>query len=568
MSLRQHVPCRVRGILILSAILVAGAALVPGTFRTFSTESASNEFYVSATGNDSNAGTLESPWRSVQTAASRLRPGDTVYVRGGVYKERIRLSKSGNATEGYVTLRNYQGEVPILNGAGLPAAEMILGTNIKYCKIQGFRITENAGAGIVFYGASDHIEIRNNEISHQSGSGHAILVSTLVWPNQLAARDIIVDGNYLHDLVTGVDTAYNEALTLAFDIERFQITNNIIERTSYIGIDMIGKSATFMDGYLPKPHTITQMPWPRMGYVSNNVVTNGGRLSSVSAIYVDGGKDIVIENNAAGNNYGYGIVVSSEDQNFVTERIIVRNNRSWSNTRQYAASTGGKTQNIRFVHNTAYTQKPDTRSFMLGPGEDVLFKNNISQNAFFSSQVGNYHLEHYFGTSSSPRLDYNAFYVPGLFFQYKGSAYTTFSAYQGASGQDQNSITLDPLFTNAAAGDFTLQSTSPCIDRGDFLTRTSAAGSGATVPVLDARYFSDGYGLREGDLVQIGNSRTRVIGVDYNAKTLTVQPPVSWASGDGVSYPYSRSAPDMGALEYQSVVAPPAPPRSLRFLAP
>jgi pectin methylesterase-like acyl-CoA thioesterase len=70
--------------------------------------------YVATTGNDSNSGTLTSPWRTIQHAADAARAGSTVNVRGGVYEELVSVNASGNASEGYITFRSYPGETAIL----------------------------------------------------------------------------------------------------------------------------------------------------------------------------------------------------------------------------------------------------------------------------------------------------------------------------------------------------------------------------------------------------------------------------------------------------------------------
>src|SRR4051812_48525845 len=41
--------------------------------------------YVSTTGNDRNAGTIGAPWLTLRYAVSRLKAGDTLYIRGGTY---------------------------------------------------------------------------------------------------------------------------------------------------------------------------------------------------------------------------------------------------------------------------------------------------------------------------------------------------------------------------------------------------------------------------------------------------------------------------------------------------
>lgn len=54
-----------------------------------------------------------------------------------------------------------------------------------------------------------------------------------------------------------------------------------------------------------------------------------------------------------------------------------------------------------------------------------------------------------------------------------------------------------------------------------------------------------------GDLIKVGsNNPVRVVSVNYDTNTITVNKNISWNIGDNVSYPYSNSAPDIGAYEY------------------
>ena len=47
-------------------------------------------FHVAINGNDSNAGTIKYPYRTVQKAASVMMPGDTCYIHAGTYYETVR----------------------------------------------------------------------------------------------------------------------------------------------------------------------------------------------------------------------------------------------------------------------------------------------------------------------------------------------------------------------------------------------------------------------------------------------------------------------------------------------
>jgi hypothetical protein len=89
------------------------------------------------------------------------------------------------------------------------------------------------------------------------------------------------------------------------------------------------------------------------------------------------------------------------------------------------------------------------------------------------------------------------------------------------------------------------------------------------VVVEDARYFTDGFGIGTGDLIVVGvNRAARITKVDYAARSLTLENDISWNAGDAVGYPYSGTAPDIGAQEYlASGDAPPDPPTGLRVVS-
>jgi hypothetical protein len=74
------------------------------------------------------------------------------------------------------------------------------------------------------------------------------------------------------------------------------------------------------------------------------------------------------------------------------------------------------------------------------------------------------------------------------------------------------------------------------------------------LPVNDARYFRDSYGVAgvSGDHIQLaGQSETAIIvGIDYAANTLTLDRALTWSANQGVSLAYEGSAPDVGAYEF------------------
>jgi len=116
----------------------------------------------------------------------------------------------------------------------------------------------------------------------------------------------------------------------------------------------------------------------------------------------------------------------------------------------------------------------------------------------------------------------------------------------------------NPYFADEGNNDFHLTLGSPCIDAGAFLTKTRQAGSGTTILVEDAGYFIDGFGIVEGDLIQLqGETETaKVTYIDYSSNSISIDRSLSWSSGQGISLAFTGSAPDIGAFEYESNALP------------
>ena len=56
------------------------------------------ELYVSPRGSNKNKGTAQSPFATISHAASAAKPGDTVKIAPGIYREQIQFRKSGTKT--------------------------------------------------------------------------------------------------------------------------------------------------------------------------------------------------------------------------------------------------------------------------------------------------------------------------------------------------------------------------------------------------------------------------------------------------------------------------------------
>ncbi|MDH6485520.1 right-handed parallel beta-helix repeat-containing protein [Streptomyces sp. SAI-127] len=86
---------------------------------------------VATNGNDTAAGTLDRPLRTVQRAVDLAKPGDTIAVRAGTYAltDNITIATSGTASQP-ISLGAYQGERVVIDGEQLAASHTPVGGSI------------------------------------------------------------------------------------------------------------------------------------------------------------------------------------------------------------------------------------------------------------------------------------------------------------------------------------------------------------------------------------------------------------------------------------------------------
>ncbi len=103
-----------QALLLSPAVLLAAAALLAGAV----TGARGAELYVSPAGDDGHTGLGPEPaqaLRTIQAGVNKLQPGDTLFIRGGVYRETVTFPRSGEAGRP-LTLKAYPGEKPLVSG--------------------------------------------------------------------------------------------------------------------------------------------------------------------------------------------------------------------------------------------------------------------------------------------------------------------------------------------------------------------------------------------------------------------------------------------------------------------
>ena len=89
--------------------------LLLGALALATTACSAAEFYVAPDGNDAHPGTAAKPWATLQAGVNRLEPGDTLFVRGGIYRETVTFPRSGTADKP-ITVKAVAGETVVVSG--------------------------------------------------------------------------------------------------------------------------------------------------------------------------------------------------------------------------------------------------------------------------------------------------------------------------------------------------------------------------------------------------------------------------------------------------------------------
>ena len=407
---------------------------------------------------------------TIQAALNQAGPGDTISVAAGVYFEKIVFPASGSAGQP-ITLQGAPGHASVLDGTGVTGETMVSIPSRSYVRLIGFEIRSNLGvrdgSGVRVEGSGSHIEIRDNRIHDMRGTN--AMGITVYGTQPTSISDLVIDGNEIYDC----EPAPSETLTINGNVERFEVTDNHVHDVNNIGIDFIGGESDIQ----PDPAKVARDGVCRGNRVERARSIYGGGYAG--AIYVDGGKDILIERNVTTES-DLGIEVGSENAGIVSSGIVVRDNVFYRNDKVGIvfggySSTVGRVANCSFTNNTVYHN--DTLGIGFGElwiqfAEDNVVRNNLfvsEREVVLRSEDGNV----------DNLLDYNLWLTSaaGPTFVWQNVEYSGLAAFQAGSGQESHALSADPLFVDAAQADFHLRSVSPARNAGD---PAFVAGGGET----------------------------------------------------------------------------------------
>ena len=382
---------------------------------TASTVTTGTTYYVATTGKDSNAGTLASPFATMQHAMMSLKPGDTLDVEPGTYAGFIvgwdSTPASSGDPYGYVdgtasapiTIQaapgSAAGSVVINSADNKTQAGIDLEPGDNYITISGFAIngstggiaaSPNKGEGIKIAG-STNVTVKNTTVTG-IGYGFGIIADN--------ANNVVLEDNTITGTGDGGNSDYGHGIYISGSTNDAVVVGNTIANNAYIGIHINGDASEGGIGLVTN------------ALVENNVIYNNGQ----NGINADGLQSSVIENNLIYNYQNYGICLYQSDAAAGSKNNVIVDNTIDSGT---STGTGGA---IRILDSST--------------GNTIL--NNILLDG--STNVYRIAADSVSGTVSN----YNVVSVGAQVQSDDTGSEEPFSSWQSSTGQDKNSFSATP----------------------------------------------------------------------------------------------------------------------------
>jgi hypothetical protein len=379
-------------------------------------------YHVSPMGNDTAEGSEMQPWKTIQKAAETLTAGDTVMIAAGVYRERVAARKSGEAGRpiSYIASAG-----AVIDGLNAPGWNLFDTNHQSYINISGLKV-QNAlpeGSGI-HVARSKHIRVERCHTSETADSGIKVDFSS----------NVSVLNN---EVEKGCQRGGEETISVKRS-EYVEVNNNHVHHTKHEGIDVKegARHVNVIGNYI---HHVERQglyadAWNKPTFnirFFNNIVHDSGfgfMLSSERAGLLS---DVWFCNNVIYNNAGPGMGVAAWGEEYVTP-----------------ATAQITKKNLYFVNNTIVNNgKPGSpwgggMYLETAKVDNLVVKNNILS-----------------GNSGAPILSRDGKRPPNAIIM-NNLVFGEGNINQPGIGN----VTGDPLFVNAAKGDFRLRKGSPSIN--------------------------------------------------------------------------------------------------------
>ncbi len=524
---------------------------------------------------------------SLSTANSNAVAGDTVILRDGAYT--ITIAPSHNGTSGSPITYKAENQYDAVSNTNSYGAKL---TGNNYITIDGIYFS-HAGSYWLHFTNSDYNTVQNCKFYNSDSYGGTMIGTGSSYNRFLnnVFMDAPLNSNYVY-WDRECQDAWDAQAAMPSDCDRETAPGNLLSiysgygnliegntfgRCSHDAIELFthysvgggdssdGGKTVVRDNVVEQTlHSSITASLGHWGLFENNIIKNGGTENEQEPEVRDRGKS---------SNPAFYIMTSDNPPASIIRKNIIYN----TGIMYYFGGkiTGDPSSEQKFYYNTGYNNNWGITFSDNGHSDKCYYNNIIKNNIFFYD--GSFTDFGYPGSSewcslhnrldvintgdaciNTNYFDHNIFPSNADQFFFKDECSTAKTLTQVESQYPTEwfgNLEGNPLFTNAANHDFTLQSNSPAIDAGDWLsTITSSTSSGKTsFTVADAKYFYDGWGIpgETGDVIKTEHGQTTTIqSIDYNTNTLTVSPAISIVNGEGLALDYSGTKPDIGAIEY------------------
>lgn len=261
------------------------------------------EYYVAPNGSPSGTGQIQNPW-NLQTALSHpsvVRPGDTIWVRGGTYPGKYRSVLRG-AVNQPIIVRQYPGERATIDANTNTSTPAVLTAEGAWTWFWGLEITNSnpvrrlgsaRPTGIDVFGPNIKII---NMVVHDNGSGFGL------WNG---ADDSEIYGTLIYyNGWEGGDRGHGHSIYSQNRLGLKRITDNIYFKSYSHGIHIYGSENAYLDNYLIEGNTgfDNGVLSPSAG-AKTQFIIGGGRIAN-NLILRDNAS--FFSGNAGRNEIGYG----------------------------------------------------------------------------------------------------------------------------------------------------------------------------------------------------------------------------------------------------------------------
>ncbi|MEO6329014.1 MAG: DNRLRE domain-containing protein [Ginsengibacter sp.] len=452
-------------------------------------------YYISPSGNDSNAGTsLIVPWQTISRINAQDFTGDTILFQGGnTFTGNLYFTPSDIGTP----------SLPIVIGSyGTGSAIISSGTNfgiyiensagyvIKNLIFAGSGIATNTSSGILLYMDKDSILLPYLKIDSVEVYGYhdrGIIFGSS--KNLGGYSDVSITNSVIHDNGRVGITAYG---VLAAVHKNVYVGYNKVYNISGISTDTSGNSGSgivlanvdggiieyctaYNNGALHK--NTNGGPNAMWAYLSNDIVIqyNEAHHNKTGSIKDGGGFDLdggcsnsVMQYNYSHDNDGGGYLVAAPPGVPLMQNLIVRYNISENDGRKngyasfhlWAASTSNGIKNIQIYNNSVYITPSGTTSPAALVIKSGVFTGCTVRNNIFQTKGG---VQIIIATSAASNAGFtfqgNNYYSTGGAFKinWAGVVYTSLSAWRTAKSQEKingiaSGFQLDPEYSDTTTG--------------------------------------------------------------------------------------------------------------------